>query len=109
MRCTRSSPNRRHRRTEVSTSDTHAAGLPFGRQLSQCAHRTPTQESAMATPAARTTIRSTLQRIGELMSVVAVLGASAAFAQSCPDKNVAYWQAFPAGGESDIAARHQQV
>ena len=63
----------------------------------------------MATPAARTTIRSTLQRIGELMSVVAVLGAPAAFAQSCPDKNVTYWQAFPAGGESDISARHQQV
>ena len=32
-----------------------------------------------------------------------------AFAQTCPDKNVQYWQAFPPGGESDIAARHQQV
>jgi len=32
-----------------------------------------------------------------------------AAAQICPDKNVIYWQAFPPGGESDIAARHQQV
>ena len=32
-----------------------------------------------------------------------------AVAQTCPDKNVIYWQAFPPGGESDLAARHQQV
>lgn len=32
-----------------------------------------------------------------------------AAAQSCPDKNLNYWQAFPAGGESDLSARHQQV
>jgi tripartite-type tricarboxylate transporter receptor subunit TctC len=32
-----------------------------------------------------------------------------AFAQACPEKNLNYWQAFPAGGESDIAARHQQL
>ena len=32
-----------------------------------------------------------------------------AAAQSCPDKNVLYWQAFPPGGESDLSARHQQV
>ena len=32
-----------------------------------------------------------------------------AAAQTCPDKNVIYWQAFPPGGESDLAARHQQV
>ena len=32
-----------------------------------------------------------------------------AAAQTCPDKNVVYWQAFPPGGESDLAARHQQV
>jgi tripartite-type tricarboxylate transporter receptor subunit TctC len=32
-----------------------------------------------------------------------------ALAQACPDKNVNYWQAFPAGGESDLSARHQQV
>ena len=35
--------------------------------------------------------------------------APAAMAQPCPDKNVNYWQAFPPGGESDIAARHQQL
>ena len=35
--------------------------------------------------------------------------AAAALAQPCPEKNVMYWQAFPAGGESDIAARHQQL
>ena len=34
---------------------------------------------------------------------------SAAQAQTCPDKNINYWQAFPAGGESDLSARHQQV
>jgi putative tricarboxylic transport membrane protein len=32
-----------------------------------------------------------------------------AFAQACPEKNLNYWQAFPAGGESDISARHQQL
>jgi len=32
-----------------------------------------------------------------------------AFAQPCPDRNVLYWQAFPAGGESDLSARHQQL
>jgi tripartite-type tricarboxylate transporter receptor subunit TctC len=32
-----------------------------------------------------------------------------AFAQPCPDKHLNYWQAFPAGGESDISARHQQL
>jgi tripartite-type tricarboxylate transporter receptor subunit TctC len=31
-----------------------------------------------------------------------------ALAQACPEKNLNYWQAFPAGGESDISARHQQ-
>jgi len=30
-------------------------------------------------------------------------------AQSCPEKNLNYWQAFPAGGESDLSGRHQQV
>jgi tripartite-type tricarboxylate transporter receptor subunit TctC len=34
---------------------------------------------------------------------------SLAQAQTCPDKNVFYWQAFPPGGESDLSARHQQV
>ena len=32
-----------------------------------------------------------------------------ALAQTCPDKNVLYWQAFPPGGESDLSARHQQI
>ena len=32
-----------------------------------------------------------------------------AAAQPCPEKNVLYWQAFPAGGESDLSARHQQL
>ena len=31
-----------------------------------------------------------------------------ALAQACPEKNLNYWQAFPAGGESDMSARHQQ-
>lgn len=35
--------------------------------------------------------------------------ASAVSAQTCPDKNVLYWQAFTPGGESDLSARHQQV
>jgi tripartite-type tricarboxylate transporter receptor subunit TctC len=32
-----------------------------------------------------------------------------ALAQACPEKHLNYWQAFPAGGESDISARHQQL
>ena len=35
--------------------------------------------------------------------------AATAQAQTCPDKNLNYWQAFPAGGESDLSARHQQI
>jgi tripartite-type tricarboxylate transporter receptor subunit TctC len=47
-------------------------------------------------------------------SVRALVAASAmftvaVFAQTCPDKNVQYWQAFPPGGESDLSARHQQI
>ena len=38
-----------------------------------------------------------------------VLHAPFASAQNCPAKNLMYWQAFPAGGESDISARHQQL
>ena len=37
------------------------------------------------------------------------LFAHAAQAQSYPEKNIWYWQAFPAGGESDVSARHQQI
>src|SRR3982751_6287606 len=32
-----------------------------------------------------------------------------AHGQACPEKNLFYYQAFPAGGESDISARHQQL
>src|SRR2546423_6613845 len=32
-----------------------------------------------------------------------------ALAQACPEKNLNYWQGFPAGGESDISGRHQQL
>jgi tripartite-type tricarboxylate transporter receptor subunit TctC len=32
-----------------------------------------------------------------------------AFSQTCPEKNINYWQAFPSGGESDLSARHQQI
>ncbi|MEY2952272.1 MAG: hypothetical protein RLZZ401_359 [Pseudomonadota bacterium] len=31
-----------------------------------------------------------------------------ALAQTCPEKNLLYWLAFPPGGESDLSARHQQ-
>ncbi len=45
----------------------------------------------------------------KLALALCLIAASAAQAQTCPDKNLQYWQAFPPGGESDIAARHQQV
>lgn len=41
--------------------------------------------------------------------VAALLVALPAAAQPCPEKNLLYWQAFPAGGESDLSARHQQL
>jgi tripartite-type tricarboxylate transporter receptor subunit TctC len=45
-----------------------------------------------------------------LAFVLASVLSAAASAQSwCPEKNVLYWQAFPAGGESDLSARHQQL
>src|SRR5688572_9347267 len=43
-----------------------------------------------------------------LLAVLLVVPGLAA-AQACPDKHLNYWQAFPAGGESDISARHQQI
>jgi tripartite-type tricarboxylate transporter receptor subunit TctC len=43
-----------------------------------------------------------------LVLAMLCIGAQA-LAQPCPDKNINYWQAFPAGGESDLSARHQQV
>jgi tripartite-type tricarboxylate transporter receptor subunit TctC len=45
----------------------------------------------------------------KLLALLALLAAPLAHGQVCPDKNIQYWQAFPAGGESDIAARHQQL
>jgi tripartite-type tricarboxylate transporter receptor subunit TctC len=39
---------------------------------------------------------------------VALMSSSLTIAQGCPEKNLNYWQAFPAGGESDISGRHQQ-
>ena len=44
-----------------------------------------------------------------LLAILCLIAAPAAFAQTCPEKNLLYWQAFPAGGESDISARHQQL
>ena len=44
-----------------------------------------------------------------LLALSAALVISPALAQTCPDKNVLYWQAFPPGGESDLSARHQQA
>ena len=44
-----------------------------------------------------------------LLALCVAAMAPLAAAQTCPDKNVLYWQAFPPGGESDLSARHQQV
>jgi tripartite-type tricarboxylate transporter receptor subunit TctC len=44
-----------------------------------------------------------------LVAAACLALASLAHAQTCPDKNLLYWQAFPAGGESDLSARHQQL
>jgi tripartite-type tricarboxylate transporter receptor subunit TctC len=45
----------------------------------------------------------------KLIALLCLTAAQTALAQTCPDKSVSYWQAFPAGGESDLSARHQQV
>ena len=46
----------------------------------------------------------------KLVAGAAILAfSSLALAQACPGKNLNYWQAFPAGGESDLSARHQQL
>jgi tripartite-type tricarboxylate transporter receptor subunit TctC len=44
-----------------------------------------------------------------LAAVSLALMAPLVAAQTCPEKNLLYWQAFPSGGESDLAARHQQI
>jgi tripartite-type tricarboxylate transporter receptor subunit TctC len=43
------------------------------------------------------------------LAALACVATFAAHAQPCPERNIMYWQAFPAGGESDISARHQQL
>ena len=43
------------------------------------------------------------------LALFATAFSGTAAAQACLDKNLNYYQAFPAGGESDIAARHQQL
>ena len=45
----------------------------------------------------------------KLLAAALFAASSLVHAQSCPDKNILYWQAFPAGGESDLSARHQQT
>ena len=48
--------------------------------------------------------------IARCLAPLALLAVSTgAFAQSCPERNLMYWQAFPPGGESDLSARHQQA
>jgi len=47
--------------------------------------------------------------MNRLIAILCLIAAPAAFAQPCPAKNLLYWQAFPAGGESDISGRHQQL
>ncbi|HEY6966307.1 MAG TPA: tripartite tricarboxylate transporter substrate binding protein, partial [Burkholderiales bacterium] len=44
-----------------------------------------------------------------LLALALLCAAAPALAQTCPEKNINYWQAFPAGGESDLSARHQQL
>jgi tripartite-type tricarboxylate transporter receptor subunit TctC len=44
-----------------------------------------------------------------LLAVACFAVTQMAFAQTCPEKNILYWQAFPPGGESDISAHHQQL
>ena len=50
-----------------------------------------------------------LATIASAIMATALLYSGTAAAQGCPEKNISYWQAFPAGGESDISARHQQL
>jgi len=45
----------------------------------------------------------------KLIAAALLCAATQVNAQGCPDKNINYWQAFPAGGESDLSARHQQI
>ncbi len=45
----------------------------------------------------------------KLAAILCLLAVPLAQAQTCPDKHINYYQAFPAGGESDLSARHQQI
>jgi len=45
----------------------------------------------------------------KLFTLLSLVVSPVVVAQTCPDKSLNYWQAFPAGGESDLSARHQQV
>jgi len=47
--------------------------------------------------------------VASALLACAMLTATSASAQPCPEKNLMYWQAFVAGGESDLSARHQQL
>ena len=44
-----------------------------------------------------------------LAAPLGIFVAPSAQAQTCPEKHLNYYQAFPAGGESDLSARHQQM
>ncbi len=44
-----------------------------------------------------------------LAAPLGILVAPLVQAQTCPGKNLNYYQAFPVGGESDLSARHQQM
>ncbi len=55
------------------------------------------------------TTRSIIAALAGMTIVLPLLTAGEVSAQTCPEKNLIYWQAFPAGGESDISGRHQQV
>ena len=48
-------------------------------------------------------------RLSNWIGILCLAVAPAVLAQTCPDKSLLYWQAFPPGGESDLSARHQQM
>lgn len=51
-----------------------------------------------------------MKKLLSILTLTLLVGHTAiGLAQSCPEKNVLYYQAFPPGGESDLSARHQQI
>ena len=50
-----------------------------------------------------------IARFASAVLACGALTAATAWAQPCPEKTLKCFQAFPAGGESDISARHQQL